>query len=826
MEEQTSALSHAPEKPLVLVVDDDPIVRVLMREVLEQEGFSVEDEEEGKAALNTLGAAERRPPDIILLDALMPGMDGFAVLNEMHKLRDRPHFPVVMVTSLDDTESVQRAYAAGATDFLTKPIHWPNLANHVRYLLRANRAIEELSRSRFFFHSILRDIPVFVCRWAPDGTIEFVNEAYCRYFGKSAAELTGHSFMPLIPQGDREKIREHIAAISQERPLVTFENRAIRGDGEIRWQRWTNRALFDENGNLSGIQSIGEDITEQKQAEKNLLLAREVFENSDELIAVTDLNADIIDVNPAFLRLTGYGRDEIIGQNMVLLKLECHDHQFYEHHADSLRQEGRWQGEMRGRCKNGKKFTCLMTINAVNGDQGEPTHYVSLATDITRLKKVEEKLQNLAFFDPLTALPNRDLLHDRLQQAIYEARRDQSILALLFLDLDNFRDINDTLGHPIGDLVLAQAAYRFKEHTRHSDTVARMGGDEFVIVVRNIAGAESACRIAQGMLKDLSAPFAVNGRKIYLTLSIGIALYPPNGGSADELIKKAETAMYHAKSQGKNRYLFFSEEMNIHAQERLSLLTNLRRALERDEFVLHYQPKIDLATGEVTGVEALIRWQQPEAGLIPPASFIPLAEETGLILPIGSKVLQMACAQVKSWQSQGLPALPVAVNLSAVQLREDNLALIVGSILREMGLAPRWLELEITESAIMQNTERAVSILAAMKEMGIRLTMDDFGTGYSSLSYLKRFPISTIKIDRSFIGELLTDGGDAVIIRAIIAMAHHLQMKVVAEGVENADQLEFLRREGCDEVQGYHIARPMPAAEFGRWFRNRDSRRS
>jgi len=822
MEERTGMLSDDSEG-LVLVVDDDPTIRVLMRKTLEQEGFSVEVEEGGSAALKTLGAAESRPPDIVLLDALMPGVDGFVVLKEMRKLRAFAHTPVVMVTALDDTESVQRAYAEGVTDFLTKPIHWANLGNHVKHLLRANRAIEELSRSRSLFHSILRDIPIFVCRWDPDGTIRFVNEAYCRYIGKPAEEFIGRSFISLVPEEEREKIIAHIFSLDPEHPLATLENCISGRDGEIRCQRWTIRVLFNEEGHPTGYQSIGEDITEQKKSAEKLLLAREVFENSDELIVVTDLNTNIIEVNPAFLRVTGYDRDEIIGRGMGLLKLESNDHRFHETHAELLRKEGRWQGEIRGKCKNGETFTCLMTINALSGDQGGSPRFVSLSTDITRLKSVEAQLRHLAFFDPLTTLPNRDLLHDRLQQTIYEARRDQSLFALFFIDLDNFRDINDTLGHSIGDLVLTEAARRLKEHTRDSDTLARMGGDEFVVVTRNIAAAERASAVAGGMLNDLSEPFLVEGRKIYLTLSIGIAMYPPDGGNTDELLKRAETAMYHAKSQGKGRYMFFSEEMNLCAQKRLALQSDLRQALERDEFLLHYQPKIRLDTGEVTGVEALLRWHRPETGLVRPSSFIPLAEETGLIVPMGTKIVHMACAQIKSWEAEGLPVLPVAVNFSAVQLREDSLASVVETTLREIGLPPHSLELEITESAIIQNAAKAVSILQSMKAMGIKVTMDDFGTGYSSLSYLKRFPISSLKIDRSFIGELLTDGGDAVIVRAIIAMAHHLRLNVVAEGVERGDQLEFLRQEGCDEAQGYYIAMPMPAEEFGRWFRERTS---
>ncbi|HXV20925.1 MAG TPA: PAS domain S-box protein, partial [Desulfuromonadales bacterium] len=498
------------EMPLVLAVDDDPATRLLMREALQQAGFAVEEAEDGVAALE---AVNRRQPDVVLLDVLMPGMDGFAALAELRKRPESRGLPVSMVTGLDDTDSIRRAFAAGATDFLTKPINWTTLGYHVDFLLRASRAFVELQESRAYFNAILEDIPLFVCRWTPDGTIRFVNEAYCRYFGKTAEELVGHSFIPLIQEEDREKIGEHLASITRDSPVASHEHRVIRADGEIRWHRWTNRALFDEDGKITGFQSIGEDISDQKATVEKLLLAREVFVNSDEMIGVTDLAANIIDVNPAFCRLTGYAREEILGRNMRLLQLESNEHQFYEYHGQALRETGAWQGEIRGRRKNGEPFATLMTINAVRNDLGEPTHFVSLSTDITRLKEVEEQLRRLAFFDPLTGLANRELLHDRLQQTLYEADRDRTQAALLMLDLDNFKDINDTLGHPSGDRILSQVGERLRKRMRHSDTVARMGGDEFVIVLRNVTCSENVALVARGIVDSLSRPFLLEDRR-------------------------------------------------------------------------------------------------------------------------------------------------------------------------------------------------------------------------------------------------------------------------------------------------------------------------
>lgn len=807
-------------KPLVLVVDDDPATRLLMHETLRQAGFTVEEAEDGAAAL---AAVTHRQPDVLLLDVLMPKLDGFDVCLELRKKPETEHLPVIMVTGLDDEDSIRRAFDSGATDFITKPINWATLGYHVDYLMRAGRAFEELQESRAYYNAILEDIPLLICRWAPDGTIHFVNSAYSRYFGKPAEELIGQSFMPLIPDEDLESAQKHIASLSPDRPLASHEHRVIRADGEIRWQLWTDRAILDENGRITEFQSVGEDITEQKNAAEKLLLAREVFLHSDEMIAVTDAAATIIDVNPSFCRRTGYNREEIIGRNMRMLQLERQDRRLYENHDPALLTTGAWQGELNGRSKSGETFTCLMTVNAVRDGEGEPTHFVHLSTDISRLKKVEAELRQLALFDPLTGLANRDLLHDRLQQALYESEREHSHVALLLLDLDNFKDVNDTLGHPSGDRILAQVGKRLRERTRHSDTVARMGGDEFVIVLRNVAGAENVGKVAQEIIERLSKQYLLEDQRVYLTVSLGIALFPLDGRDTDELIRNADTAMYHAKGLGKNRYQFYTEELNRRAKERLTLQTDLRRALEWNEFVVYYQPKISLKTSELTGVEALVRWQKPDVGLVPPATFIPLAEETGLIVPIGEKVLQLVCAQLNSWQSQGISRFPVAVNLSTVQLREEGLATTIRKILMETALDPGALELEITESAIMQESEKAISTLHALRDMGIRITMDDFGTGYSSLSYLKRFPISSLKIDRSFIADVIGNPDDAEIIRAIIAMAHRLRLIVVAEGVETAEQLAFLRREGCNEAQGYFFARPMPAEEFSRWLQTRSS---
>jgi diguanylate cyclase (GGDEF)-like protein len=428
-------------------------------------------------------------------------------------------------------------------------------------------------------------------------------------------------------------------------------------------------------------------------------------------------------------------------------------------------------------------------------------------------KRMEDRVNHMAFHDELTSLPNRLMLSQRLDQALSRHRRAGSPLAILFLDLDRFKVINDSLGHETGDVLLRQVADRLRTQSREGDTVARMGGDEFVVLIENYGNLPDICTRAQRLVEQLSAPYMLGSNDCHVTVSIGISVFPADGSDAQSLLKAADVAMYRAKDTGRNGYLFYSAAMNVHTIERLEMESDLRHALDRNEFLLHYQPMVDVATGLITGIEALLRWNHPRRGLISPMEFVPLAEETGLIASIGEWVLATACAQTKAWQDHGLSKLNVAVNLSARQFADPMLLSKLTGIIRRSGLDPSRLELEITESLVMSHGESAIAVLQKLKAIGVRIAIDDFGTGYSSLAYLKRFPIDTIKVDRSFIRDIPTDAGDKQITRAIIAMAHSLRLRVVAEGVETADQLKFLRSQQCDTVQGYYLHRPLPEAE-------------
>ena len=572
------------ETPLVLVVDDDPMIRVLVTEALQQIGFAVEEAENGRAALKFL---ERCHPDVILLDVLMPEMDGFQTCQALRALPQGRHVPVLMMTGLDDIASIDHAFEAGATDFITKPLNYTILGHRVRYLRRTMQAFESVRKSK-----------------------------------------------------------------------------------------------------------------------------REI------------------------------------------------------HH--------------------------------------------------------------LAFYDALTNLPNRRLFADRLQQAVESARRNDHLMGILFIDIDNFKRINDSFGHSIGDRLLRTVAGQLLACLRRSDavgrefnedyfSVARLGGDEFTVLLTSLEKAEDAARVAKRIIDAVSVPFILGDEEIVVTPSIGISVFPYDGDSVEELVKNADTAMFHAKETGKNNYQFYTNSMSATAFERLSMENALRKGLGNNEFEMYYQPKIALLNNRATGLEALVRWHHPDMGLVLPSEFIPLAEETGLIVPLGEWVLKTVCTQIKNWHSAGLDVMRVAVNLSACQFRQTMLSQQVRRILHETGIAPEWLELELTESVIMDDIQTSSTVLRQLKAMGVHISMDDFGTGYSSLSLLKRLPLDALKIDQSFVHDITTDADDAAIVDAVISLAHSLRMRVIAEGVETGEQLDFLRSRGCDEVQGYLYSRPLQAAGITAW---------
>jgi diguanylate cyclase (GGDEF)-like protein/PAS domain S-box-containing protein len=605
---------------------------------------------------------------------------------------------------------------------------------------------------------------------------------------------------------DRTAVLHALRAREGEREL---EFRFHARDGRWVWLRALISAVSGEGGRVT-LQGFLIDVSEQKRAAEQLRLAAEVFQSSGEAIVISDANLRIVTVNPAFTSITGYTPQEAEGHTLYDLSRGVRSPEHDREILHEVQRCGYWQGEVWDRRKSGDSYPKWLTLSAVRDAGGRIANYIEIFSDISERKEREERVRHLAHHDALTGLPNRVLLTDRIAQTIALAQRNETLAAVMFLDLDRFKNVNDSLGHSAGDKLLQEVAARLKSAMRGSDTVARLGGDEFVIVMPDAADQAAIAVAARKVLEAVGRPYSVDGHELVSTPSLGIAVYPADGGDVETLLRNADAAMYHAKESGRNNYQFFTQDMNARAVERLSLERSLRRALERDELRLHFQPQYEVATGSIVGVEALIRWEHPEQGLISPGRFMPFAEESGLILPIGAWVLERACWQNCEWQRQGLPAVRMSVNISALQFRQAGFADTVRHALEKSGLDARFLELEVTESVIMHEAERVTDTLAELKRMGLELAIDDFGTGYSSLSYLKRFPIDRLKIDQSFVRDIQSDGEDAAIIGAIIGLTRNLGLRTIAEGVETPEQLAFLREQGCDEVQGYLLSRPVP----------------
>ena len=554
-------------------------------------------------------------------------------------------------------------------------------------------------------------------------------------------------------------------------------------------------------------------LAERRRYQDELRLLAKAFESASEGMVITDSEGTILEINRGFETITGYSEDEIVGRPSNLLDSPRHPPQFYEMLWERLHEEGRWQGELWQRRKDGEEFPAYLTLSALFGEGGEVTHYVAVLSDVTERKRAEEELRRLANFDLLTQLPNRTLFEDRLEHAVAVARRNTERLALLFIDLDRFKQVNDSLGHAAGDQLLREVASRLRARVRASDTVARLGGDEFTVILEDVEATTEVEAVAEGVIESLSKPYRVEGLEINVTPSVGVSLFPEGGSSAAELMRHADTAMYRAKGEGGNTLEVYHDGMDTQVVRRMRIENELRRALERDELRLHYQPRIDLQTGAVRCVEALVRWDHPEHGLWLPERFIGVAEESGLILPLGEWVLETTCRQALSWREEGID-VRVAVNLSARQFRRGELSATVARVLAETGLPGDCLELEITETTIMADLPMAREALQRLKTLGAYISVDDFGTGYSSLSYLKIFPLDALKIDRSFVRDLGRDPQDEAIVTAITTLAKSLDLAVTGEGVETWEQLAFLRNVGCDEIQGYLVGRPARPEEL------------
>ncbi|MCP5268754.1 MAG: EAL domain-containing protein [Zoogloeaceae bacterium] len=681
------------------------------------------------------------------------------------------------------------------------------------------KALKQAERMQRLLGKAVDQSPVAVIITDTLGITQYVNERFTLNTGYTADDVigkrAGYQRSGQTPTEVYDGLWQTISAGREWRGELL--NR--RKSGELYWDAVRIVPLANTAGKITHYLSIQEDISQRKKDEETIRLWATVFENSGEAVVITDRDNRIVSVNQAFTDITGYAPGEVIGQNPAKFSSGRHDPDFFKEMWRRLNSYGHWQGEIWDRRKSGEVYPKWLGISAVRDGNDCVTHYVAIFSDISERKEAQERIEYLARHDPLTGLPNRMLLTDRAEQALASADRARSKLALLFLDLDRFKTINDSLGHAVGDALLMEVTARLQASVRETDTISRLGGDEFVVVVTDLHDDETVVHVARKILDVTQQPFEIAGHRFSISVSIGITMFPADGRDFDTLLKKADTAMYHAKDAGRSTYRFFTEQMNVNALERLLIQNRLQNAIDKTEFVLHYQPQIALGTGRIIGIESLVRWQNPELGLVPPDRFIPIAEENGTIIAIGDWVLYEACRQAKAWTEAGIGPLPMSVNISMLQLQQGDFVERVLAVLDKTGHDPSLLELEFTESVLIQDIDRVLEQVQRLKAAGISIAIDDFGTGYSSLSYLKRLDVDRLKIDRSFVRDIGTDPDDAAIVRAITQMARSLRLKVLAEGAETSEQTRFLLAEGCDEVQGFVYSRPLTADGFFRLYK-------
>jgi len=683
-----------------------------------------------------------------------------------------------------------------------------------------------LQQSEHRLHTILDSVEAYIYIKDCDYRYQYANRQVRELFGKPMDAIVGQDDSQFFDPATAANLRRNDRRVIEQGERVAEEevNTNLKDRITSAYQS-VKLPLRDPDGQVYALCGISTDITERKQVEASLRVAAAAFESQQGML-ISDANNVILRVNQSFLAMTGYALEEVVGRTPSMFASGRHDQAYYAAMWDAINRSGSWQGEIWDRRKDGEVYPKWLSITAVKDSADRVTHYVATQSDITERKSAEAQIRNLAFYDPLTLLPNRRLLADRLQHALSTSARNGREGALLFIDLDHFKVLNDTLGHDKGDLLLQEVARRIAACVREGDTVARLGGDEFVVMLENLShddreAAAQAETIAEKILAALKQPFDLNGKEYCSGASIGITLLVAQENSSDELMKRADLAMYQAKASGRNAVRFFDPSMQAEVSARAALEADLREGLQRQQLVLHYQPQLD-GSGRVTGAEALVRWQHPQRGLVPPNAFIPLAEETGLIVPLGSWVLETACRQLALWATDpACASLSIAVNLSAGQLHQDDFVEQVLAVLERSGAPACRLKLELTESQLLNDIEACIAKMNRLRGYGVCFSMDDFGTGYSSLAYLKRLPLEQLKIDQSFVRDVLTDPNDAAIARTVVALGHALGLAVIAEGVETEAQRDFLARQGCHAYQGYLFSRPLPIHEFDAYLRDR-----
>ncbi|MFZ3017404.1 MAG: EAL domain-containing protein [Gallionella sp.] len=652
--------------------------------------------------------------------------------------------------------------------------------------------------------------------------VQWANPAFSKLTGYSLEETVGNHIRELVRSGEQstefyETLWNTILAGRVWRGEIVNK----RKDGALYPEEMTITPVCLEGDAITHFIAVKQNISERKRTEEQLRESAAVMRNTHEGVVITDTVPNIIAINEAYTTITGYSAGESIGKNPGMLGSGRADKAFYQAMWEEIVERGYWQGEVWNRRKNGEIYPQLLTISTVYNDKQQPIRYIGVFSDITQIKENQAQLEFMAHHDPLTKLPNRALVESRLQQELEQGHRHHLRSGVLFIDLDHFKPVNDSFGHLVGDELLCAVAERLSQRLREGDTLGRLGGDEFILLLSMLHDTQDAAVVARDLIAALNEPFQLaDGQEVFIGGSIGISLFPQDGETVSELMKNADAAMYLAKESGRNQFSFYTKELNADARNKLALENELRRALLQNELTLHYQPKADLRSGRIVGAEALSRWQLADGNWISPAQFIPIAEKSGLILDLGNWVIEQSCKQVRMWLNSGLQDICIAINISARQFRSGNLDAQLSEALERHGIAAHHLEIELTESMLMQEPDRAIETMHKLKQLGVKISLDDFGTGYSSLGYLSRFPIDTLKIDQSFVRGVTTVPDDAEIASAIIGLAHRMKLRVVAEGVETADQLAFLRSNDCDELQGYYFSKPIPADDFAALLRS------
>ncbi len=795
--------------PQVLVVDDEDVARLMMTATLESSGLNV------FTAANCEQARlifEQHKLDIILLDVLLPDGDGFSLCTEFLANPRGRDLPIAMVTGLDDVESISLAYQSGATDFITKPVSWGTLPYRIQYILRASHALSDLSVSESKTRALLSAIPDMIMRIQRDGKVLDMQVGTYVYDMDEWIVYKENEIHGYLPPGIFYAIENSIVRVAVENEMQLIEFQWSQDITRVRY--WEARILPRTNDDML---MVVREITNRKKQDTQLRLWSKVFEASNEAIIITDGDLNIISVNRAYQTIMGTSESEAIGTDIKAVVEKLNSHSFFRNLFSSLKEQGHWQGELSNQRNNGEIFPSWCSISLVPNARGEVDNYILIFNDITEYKKSREQIDFLANFDKLTGLPNRVLLSDRLTIAITNAERQRKKVGILFIDLDRFKNVNDSLGHSVGDQLLTETAQRLIATARPEDTVSRLGGDEFVVLVPNLKNETTLADLAIQVCNVLQQAYNLEGISLHVTSSVGVAVYPDDGDTTNTLIRNADAAMYLAKEKGRNNYQFYTPLLNSRTLDRLKLESDLRLALEEGGFELHYQPQVLAKGGQLWGAEALVRWRHSERGLISPIDFIPLAEESGLIIPLGNWVFAEAARQVTAWRKHRFPDLIVSVNISAVQFCKSDFVETIKKIMKQEGAAAHSLELEVTESILMHDMESSINTLNELQAIGFRIAIDDFGTGFSSLNYLRRLPVNVLKIDQSFVREMAVERASLAIVESIISLAHSLGKETIAEGVETKVELDLLTERNCHLIQGYYFSKPLPSQMFEAW---------